>query len=356
MARVLIVGRGAPERGGIRTTMETLLSCDLTRRHQLSYLNLGRARGPEGGKVSVSNTVRTLRDLAALWKHSRGMHVVHIHTAFAPTSTVVRAGVLALAARIRGAAPLIHLHGGRFPAWVESPRSRRLVRAVAAVVDRFAVVSHRSAEALAEVIGTSKVHLVANGVNVARFRPGREESGPPAILYVGVLSPRKGLVDLFEASRQLRERRVEHRLWVVGGVPDEGTQASQEVRRAAPEWVEFLGELGDALPGVYASAAVFCLPSWWEASPMTLMEAAAAGLPSVATRVGDVPLMVEEGHTGLLVEPREPEALAAALQELLGSPQRRAEMGSRARSRAEEAFGAARMVDELDHIYREGVR
>lgn len=353
MARVLIVGRGAPERGGIRTAMESLLGSQLAQRHQLSYLNLGRARGTAGGRASVANLARTLGDLRAMWRRAKGQDIVHIHSAFAPTVTVVRAGALCLVGRLRGAAPILHLHGGLFPGWVEGRVPRLLVRLIAMWVSWFAVVSGRSADVLSGLIGPTKVELVPNGVDTDRFHPGVVEPGPPVVLYVGVLSPRKGLLDLFEASRRLRAGGIEHRLWLAGGVPDEGTGASDAVVEGAPEWAEFLGEVGESLPGVYAAASVFCLPSWWEAAPLTVMEASASALPVVATRVGDIPTMVEDGETGLLVEPHDADALAAAVGKLVESRDLCRAMGIRGRERAVNLFSMATSVAAVDHIYEE---
>lgn len=333
--------------------MESLLGSQLARRHELTYLNLGRERGTAGGRASAANLVRTLADLRAMWRQAEGQDIVHVHSAFAPTVTVVRAGALCLVGRLRGAAPVLHLHGGRFPGWVDGPIPRVLVRLIASWVERFAVVSQRSADALSGVIGPAKVEMIPNGVDTARFQPGVADPGPPVMLYVGVLSPRKGLLDLFEASRRLRTGGIEHRLWLAGGIPDEGTEASEAVGEAAPEWAKFLGEVGTSLPGVYGSAAVFCLPSWWEAAPLTVMEAAASGLPVIATRVGDVPNMVEDGETGLLVEPHDVDALAAALRKLAESPALRREMGTRARERAEALFSLTTSVAAIDHLYHE---
>lgn len=352
MARILVVGRGAPERGGIRTAMETLLSSELARRHRLSYLNLGRARGTVGGRASGANLVRTASDLRAVWRNARGQDIVHLHSAFAPGVTAVRAGTLCLAARLRGASPLLHLHGGRFPGWAETRSARWIVRTVALVVERFAVVSRRSSHVLADIIGVGKVRTVPNGVDTERFRPGQTEEGAPVILYVGILTPRKGLLDLFEASVRLRSAGVDHRLWLAGGIPDEGRDASDTVREAAPPWAEFLGEVGGSLPRVYSSAAVFCLPSWWEAAPLTVLEAQAAGLPVVATRVGDIPDMVEDGGNGLLIQPRDVEGLSAALGKLLESPDLRREMGIRSRRRAEELFSVDSYIGAVEDIYR----
>ena len=98
----------------------------------------------------------------------------------------------------------------------------------------------------------------------------------------------------------------------------------------------------EEMPAVYAAADVFCLPSWWEAMPLSVLEAMAAGLPVVATDVGDVGRdRVDDGETGFVVPPRRPEQLAAcAAQTLLEDPAlRRGGWGTPARARAEHVLG-----------------
>jgi glycosyltransferase involved in cell wall biosynthesis len=93
------------------------------------------------------------------------------------------------------------------------------------------------------------------------------------------------------------------------------------------------------------------LPSLWEGLPMALVEAGACGLAAVATRVGGVPEVVEDGRTGLLLSPANSEALAGAILRLLADPALRAELGSRARGRVREHFGTASMVRYIESLY-----
>jgi glycosyltransferase involved in cell wall biosynthesis len=110
------------------------------------------------------------------------------------------------------------------------------------------------------------------------------------------------------------------------------------------------------MPDVYRSADIFCLPSWWEAMPLSVLEAMASGLPVVATTVGDVPTMVRPGVTGFLVEPRNLEAIAASLRTLLDDPDLRRRMGSAGREEAERNFGADGTIARLDEVYEQTSR
>ena len=98
---------------------------------------------------------------------------------------------------------------------------------------------------------------------------------------------------------------------------------------------------------------MLCLPSWYEAMPLSVLEAMASGLPVVATDVGDVSRLVVDGVTGLLVPPHRPDLLAAALSRLALDPGLRTQMGAAGRERVTTQFSGEAVVDRLDGLYAE---
>ena len=141
---------------------------------------------------------------------------------------------------------------------------------------------------------------------------------------------------------------------VVGGTPDEGPPAEAEIRASAPPSVQFWGQQSpETMPQVYARADVFCLPSWWEAMPLSVLEAMAAGLPVVASKVGDVPRLVDDGVSGCLVSAHDSASLAEALERLCTEPLLAAKMGAAGRARAVDTFSLDECVRILDRIYKE---
>ncbi|MGZ6827721.1 MAG: glycosyltransferase family 4 protein, partial [Mycobacteriales bacterium] len=276
----------------------------------------------------------------------------HVHSALAPGVTLVRAGLLAAAARSRGCRVVVHAHGGRVQLWLTTPARRRVARLALAAAGRVVAVSEGGRDALLPVLGSDRVVLVDNGIDVDAFGPPGPVHSPPRVLFVGLLTPRKGVLDLVEASRLLRARGVAHELRLVGGSPDEGPDAERQVRDALPPDVRLLGALPpDQMPAAYRDADVLCLPSWWEAMPLSVLEAMATGLPVVATAVGDVPRIVEDGVTGRVVPAQDPVALADALQDVLASPGRAARMGAAGRERAQQRYSATAMSDALSDVY-----
>jgi glycosyltransferase involved in cell wall biosynthesis len=165
----------------------------------------------------------------------------------------------------------------------------------------------------------------------------RRAPGPPTVLTVARMYPRKRLGDLLEAARLLSPRIPELSMRIVGGGPEAAALRARCARLALGDRVRFLGDVGARELAVeYANADVFCLPSVQEAFGIVFVEAMAAGLPVVACRAAAVPEVVEDGRTGVLVTPRRPDLLADAIEGLAGNAGLRATLGAAGRARAED--------------------
>jgi glycosyltransferase involved in cell wall biosynthesis len=354
VSRVLLVGKGPPDRGGIASFLQILLASDLGSRHEIRLLNLTRDEVPRAGRLTSANVRRTLSDTVRVGKEAGRAEVVHIHTALVPAVTLVRAGMLCLAARIRGAKVALHVHSGLVELWLTTRARRALARVLLSSAHRILTMSNPTRDALAGALGERRISVVDNGVDVDRFHPGDAANVPPRILYAGLLTPRKGVVDLMRASEELVRRGLAHELVLAGGMPDEGPNDEAAVRAAAPSTANLLGaQSHDRMPALYRDSDLFCLPSWFEAMPLSILEAMASGLPVVATGVGDVRRIVEHGVTGLVVPPKRPDLLADALGELLADGDRRRSMGEAGRRAVADRFATGRMIDEIDAIYRQ---
>ena len=213
-----------------------------------------------------------------------------------------------------------------------------------------------------------KLTLLGNGVDLRRFDPAtisaddargaRAELGASApddvvVGLVGRLVREKGYLEVFEAARLLGENVPRLRFAIIGDADDEkGDALSFDDRaRAEAAGVRFLGGRSD-MTRLYAGMDVHVLASHREGFPRSPMEAAAMGLPVVATNVRGCRQVVDERITGLLVPPRDPRALAAAIVELAGSPALRRRFGAAAREKAVLEFDDRRCVDITLETYR----
>ncbi len=174
---------------------------------------------------------------------------------------------------------------------------------------------------------------------------------PPVLLFAGRHRYYKGLDTLIRAMP-----RLDACLLVGGDGPMRPVWEALVAELGVGEKVRFVGEVSDeALPGLYASADIFVLPanSRAEAFGKVLLEAMAAGLPCVTTEVGTgTSLVVQDGVTGRVVPPQDPEALAAALRPLLADGGLRRRMGEAGRERVLREFTPEQMVERVEAVYR----
>jgi glycosyltransferase involved in cell wall biosynthesis len=210
-----------------------------------------------------------------------------------------------------------------------------------------------------------RTSLLGNGVDLARFRPADDaaeraaaraalgaEDGQIVVGCVGRLVTEKGHLDLIEAARALDER---YRVVVIGPPDPDKSDAltPAQLTSAATAGIRLLG-LRDDVDLLYRGMDVFVLPSYREGFPRATMEAAASGLPTVATDIRGCRQVVDDGVTGLLVPVRSPARLAAAIRELGEDDERRTAMGAAAVSRARTSFDEVRIVETVLDAYRRG--
>ncbi len=243
--------------------------------------------------------------------------------------------------------------------------TRRIVWALA---DRVVAVSEDARRELLahNSVDPRKVSVVLNGVDVRAFAaPEADRAAVRAAVdipndarvfgIVARLAPEKAHATLLEAFALLIARGVPTYLVIVGGGPLEAALKAQAERLGIARFVRFLGfrtDIATLLRGV----DVFVLSSLMEGISLTLLEAMAASLPVIATRVGGNPEVVKEGETGLLVSPGDSIGLADAMAALHADPSRARDYGSLGRERALRLFDLKPMVDAYVALYKTAER
>jgi glycosyltransferase involved in cell wall biosynthesis len=206
-----------------------------------------------------------------------------------------------------------------------------------------------------------RISIVRNGIDLrpfARAIPSPADAVQPerdlVLGLVGRLAWEKGVDVFLAAAAQVAGEFSAARFVVAGDGPDREALAAQIAALGLRERAMLAGRRDD-MAAVYASFDVMVSSSRQEGLPMAILEGMASGLPLVATAVGDVPTVVRDGVTGLLVPPDDAERLAAAMLELLRDAALRARLGAAARRLIAEEYSAQRMVADYLQVYQEAV-
>ena len=172
------------------------------------------------------------------------------------------------------------------------------------------------------------------------------------LLAIAALVPRKGIDVLLCSVARLRDTGFKPVLWIAGDGPERTRLTRLAKRENIADQVLFLGQRDDAADLLVASD-IFVLPSRQEGLGVASLEAMALGRPVVASRVGGLAEVVDDGRSGLLVPPDDPEALGDAIARLLENPELRARLGAEGPRRIREDFSADRMVRAYQKLYND---
>jgi glycosyltransferase involved in cell wall biosynthesis len=297
--------------------------------------------------------VRRLNRLAAYFRRER-FDVVHTHLTYA--------NILGpLAGRLAGVPVVASLHNTRADeaGLAFSIRQQLETWALRAGARAVIGVGPSVAEVNAGILRGRALEVVPNAVTpVPPLPPDEREalraalcgrSDRPLLIAVGRLWPQKAYPTLLEAVAQLIPAHPELALIIAGGGELHDALAGQIERLNLGENVTLLGPRDD-VPRLLGASDVFVLSSDFEGLPVAMLEAMSAGLPVVATCVGDVPAVITD-EIGLLVPPQRPDLLAAALDTMLRNPERRLAYGRAGQALIEERYTPTTWYDRLMSIY-----
>ncbi|MFL6029912.1 MAG: glycosyltransferase family 4 protein [Gaiellaceae bacterium] len=357
---------GLSERG-----YDTTLVAGTLARGEDSMAFVADERGVDVVRIDeLGREISPLRDLVATLRLARLIRrerpdILHTHTAKAGTVGRV-AALLAGDARPR---VIVHtFHGHVLRGYFGPLRSlvfRLLERWLAAHTTALVAVSPQVRDDLVAlgVAPRKRFAVIRLGIElderVAPEGDGRADSrrylGIPAerfaVGWIGRMTAVKRTDDVLVAFKALRQSGVDACLCMVGDGPDRGQLERRAHELGVVRDTLFLGYQEDVAP-YYAAFDALVLPSSNEGTPVSAIEALAAGRPVVATRVGGVPDVVEDGQDGFLVEPGATDDLADRLAQLARDPDLRKRMGDAGRARVVPRYAVERLVDDVDRLYR----
>ena len=246
-----------------------------------------------------------------------------------------------------------------FHNWLTDTRALKLYsfldKRLARYCDACVAVSTPVYQELKRFVRPQNLSLIHNGVDTEIWKAEQPvgQSGAAIVVgFVGRLSAEKGILELLDALATLPQIDGRPVRAVIVGDGDLGQAARDRAERDdLSERVEFLGTVSDMV-SVYAQMDVLALPSKNEGCPMVLLEAMSMGVPALASPVGDIPSVIEDGASGVLLSGTGVEDILKGLKTLLGDAGSRGRMASSARSRVQDAFSTDIMVCRYDEVYQ----
>jgi glycosyltransferase involved in cell wall biosynthesis len=284
-----------------------------------------------------------LTHAAAFARWCRLHRILVVHTTGLPSN------VFALPSAAYGGVP-VRIGNRREINPDKSPLEIGVQRAAYTFAHRIVANSRAAADRLIrERVPARKIAIVPNGLDAARFAARPAAGSLRRVVMVANLRREKGHDVLIEAAGLVLQRFPDARFEIVGGGPERQALEARAAARRVLHAFSFLGHCED-VAGRLAAADIFVLPSRSEAFPNAVLEAMAAGLPVVASGVGGVVELLDEGRTGMLVPPDDPGSLADRLGALMADSAVGARLGSAARAHAQN-YSFDCMVDAFEDIY-----
>ena len=279
--------------------------------------------------------------------------IAHIH--MASRGSYTRKSIIIRLTKFLGAKTIIHLHGGEFETFYSkecSERKKQHIRATFDMADRIIVLSKSSLECVNTIVNNvDKVCIVYNAS--PEITLPKRSSEQKNILFLGRLSQNKGVEDLIDAFAKITSTHPDIQLQLAGD-GDITRYKTQAIQLGIASRVDFLGWIsGEAKRQCLANATIYCLPSYHEALGMGILEAMSANVVVVATNVGGIPDVIENGKEGILVEAGNVDALAIALSTMLENDELRAQYVNAAKSKYRLNFSPNIIIPQLNDIYKE---
>lgn len=364
LPRVLLVGPrpDPPHRGGVERGVDLLLRTDLARRTSMRVFDNYRRRDPT--RPLWRRLAYQAGKLQAFWIDIRSRPVDLVHVKTSSGINFHQNALYAWAARMAGLPVVLQIHCGKFSAFYDAspPLLRAWIRRTLASATEVIALSRDLEARLKGIAPGIASGVVPNGLakqETAELDPGTD-SRRPQILFVGTgerdLNREKGLVDLLAVLPDLASRHPGAR-WVLAGLPDGdeilGSLAGAQGEISGSPRIRCLGFVdGDEKRMILRSSTVLVLPSYFENMPNVLLEAMAAGMAVVASRVGAIPEMLGRGEGGILFDPGDRTALRDALDRLLLDTSRAQEQGRWNRRRVLSQHSMTAVEDALEPVYR----
>ncbi len=349
--RVLMIGSHPSVKGGITSVISQLLGYGW------------HDEGIEMRYIPVYRKACIAKKLSYfVWAYIKICHsflfhrpdIVHIHMSY--KGSFFRKYLIHCLCRLFGIKDIVHLHGSEFQKWYQASaeQTRKKIRRLLRESGRVIVLGAKWEKIVLEIEPGTNTFVLGNAVAIPE-ETAQWNDEKIQVLFLGVLIQRKGAADLLHAIHRLNEdgKCGKFRFIIAGSGEEEAFLREQSSRLRLDDFVEFVGWLTeDRKRDVLKKSQIFVLPSYYEGLPMAAIEAAAYGLPIIATDVGDMSSIVMNGINGYLIQPGEIEKLAESMERVASDKEGYLRMGHASRRIAEERFSDLEYFRKMKGLYR----
>ncbi len=345
-----MVGTSLATKGGISSVIRSYMETDFFQKWRVIYIS---THIDGGGLRKLFFAVRAL-GLFVFYLMVKKVQLVHVHSA--SNASFYRKSFFILFAHLAGVKVIFHLHGGGFIKFYrnnETYVSGRYIKSVLLSVEKIIVLSEQWKSALEEIIGVQNVAVIQNPIPSEKWLDLKRCTNGKIIIFLGLLTKDKGIYDLLRAV-SIVKKKIPEICVKIGGVGEVDKVVSFSKDMGLGDSVELLGWVdGREKEGLFASASLFVLPSYYEGVPISILESMAVGVPVIATNVGGIPSIIKNGVNGVLVNPGDVESLSNAIVSLLTNSQIRESLSDNAKKDIINDYLPSKVIESIDLLYSE---
>jgi glycosyltransferase involved in cell wall biosynthesis len=347
-AGVLMVGPSFECRGGIAAVAEMQHQYLLSKNFRVFFLASTR----EGHSIyrALYTLASYVRFITVMVTHK--IRLVHVHSS--SDRSFYRKLFYIVTARLLGKSVILQIHAERFYDFylLASPRVRRCVEKIFRDADAIIVLSLSIRQSFSKISPSSNILVLGNPVRPSLFECKKaEEEKEKIVLYMGWLAPEKGVYDILDVIPEVLARYPSARFVFCGEKENNGFRT---VFKNSPFKDSILVKgwlVGEAKADLFCRSTMLVLPSYSEGFPNVILEAMSSSLPIVATSVGAIPEVIEDGINGLLISPGDKEALKEKIIWLLENPESCKQMGTVNKKLVTRKYDIEIVGKELVNIY-----
>lgn len=342
---ILQVGPSLKDKGGMVTVMTEILSSNITKKYNIIHIPTYIV----GKKISLF--ILAIFKII-VYKIIYKVQFVHVHSA--SYGSFYRKSIIIILCRILNIKVILHTHGAGFKDFYSNLKNakKNYVRKILGLTYKIIVLSNSWKDFYSTLTDNKKIEVLYNSVEVTEYIQ-KSETQQVTGLFLGRIGKRKGIYDLIETIKKLKEDNLNFKIFIAGdGEIEEASKIIQEEQLT--NYIEILGWIDKEKARNYLKQCNFyILPSYNEGLPMSVLEAMSYSLPVITTNVGGIPEVITNNENGILIEPGNIEQLYIAIKTVVTDMELRNRIGQNAHKTIEGKFNLNNFINSLDEMYKQ---